>query len=86
MLPHFITGKAHDRRKQTSQRLADAPERCLSRAPADRIRSIGVKPVFDDVGVKGAQFDGAEVVYALIDFVKRKLFVPASHVHRKRVG
>src|SRR5882672_7506475 len=86
MLPDLIASEAHDRRQQSYHGFADAPERCLRGATAEGIGCKGVQPVLYDVGIKRAEFNGAKVVYPLVNLVEGKLVVPADHVRRQRGG
>src|SRR5882762_10708453 len=83
--PHFLAGKAEDWSQQPRQRLHDPPDRSLSSAPRYRVRGEGVEPVFDDIEIKRTHLDHAEVVDALINFVKRKLVIPAGNI-RAQIG
>src|ERR1035438_2136309 len=86
MLPNLFTGKAQDRRQQTYHRLADAPNRSLGRAAAERVRGVGVEGVLDDVEVEGAEIDHAKVDHAMVDLVESKLLVPVANVASEGPG
>src|SRR6185437_7810947 len=83
ILPYFIAGETHNRCQQSHHRFADSPKNGLSGTASDRVRSIRIQPVLNDVGVESAQFNSTEMIDALIDFVECKFFVPADNVGRK---
>src|SRR6266852_6324323 len=55
VLPNLFTGKTQDGRQQPNHRLADAPNRSLGRAAAERVGCVGVEAVLDDIKVEGAE-------------------------------
>src|SRR5208282_2107560 len=80
MLPNFFTGKTQNGRQQTDHGFTDAPNRSLGRTAAEGVGGVSVEAVLDDVEVEGAEIDHAEMIHAVIDPVKSKLFVPVANV------
>ena len=79
-LPDLFTGEAHDGRQQSRQRIADPPQHSLGRAPAGRLWSESVEPVFQNVEVKRAQLDSTKLNGSLIDLVESKFLVPLPQI------
>src|ERR1700722_3992386 len=81
--PDLFRGEAHDRREQPDEYFDNAPDRRLRGAPRVRLWRRDVEPVFQNVEIKRAEIDNAEMIYAVVNLVEGEFVVRFLHVGRE---
>ena len=75
MFPDLIRSEHQNRSQQPHQRAGDAVDRCLSRPPSTTPGRKRVKPVLENIEIKGAQVYNAEVIQRVINTMKVEAFI-----------
>ena len=86
MLPHFVGGKAENRRDPAYESFADPVHRALRATTAARIFAHRVQAIFGHVEIQRAQIDAAEIDQCLHDFSEVVAGVRIRNLVLQRIG
>src|ERR1700732_796197 len=86
MLPDLVGSEHHNRTEEPRQRAGDAVDGCLSGTPLTTLRRKRVKPVLENVKIKGAQVHHAEVIERVIDSMEIEALIEFQALGHELTG
>ena len=78
--PGLVRRETEDRAQHPAEAREHLVKGRLRRTPARRLRSVGVKPVLDDIVINAGQLDGRELADPLINRMEFISFVSRGNV------